>query len=151
MSRPVTSKRIRIAAALIEDGAGRLLLVRKAGTAAFMQAGGKIETGETALGALRRELAEELNWIPEPLLAAYLGRYVAAAAHEPGWLVEAELFHVRASHMPAPGSEIAEVVWVSLDQARGLSLAPLTENHVLPLFERLPRAGPIGTAVRGRG
>ncbi|WP_408734888.1 NUDIX domain-containing protein [Asaia platycodi] len=38
---------IHIAAALLHDGAGRLLLVRKHGTVAFMQPGGKIEPGET--------------------------------------------------------------------------------------------------------
>jgi 8-oxo-dGTP pyrophosphatase MutT (NUDIX family) len=38
---------IRIAAALIDDDSGRMLLVRKAGTPWFMQAGGKIEPGET--------------------------------------------------------------------------------------------------------
>jgi hypothetical protein len=37
---------IRIAAALIDDGAGRILLVRKFGTEWFMQAGGKIEKCE---------------------------------------------------------------------------------------------------------
>ena len=34
---------IRIAAGLIVDRAGRVLLVRKRGTKTFMQAGGKIE------------------------------------------------------------------------------------------------------------
>ena len=53
--------RIRIAAALIDDGAGNLLLVRKTGTQWFMQAGGKIEAGETALYALQRELDEEIG------------------------------------------------------------------------------------------
>ena len=47
---------IRISAALMDDDAGRLLLVRKAGTRWFMQPGGKVEPGETALSALEREL-----------------------------------------------------------------------------------------------
>lgn len=51
---------IQIAAALIDDDAGRLLLVRKAGTEWFMQAGGKIENGESPLSALRRELGRKL-------------------------------------------------------------------------------------------
>jgi len=51
-----TPRTIWIAAALIEDGEGRLLLIRKAGTEWFMQAGGKIEDGESPLAALRREL-----------------------------------------------------------------------------------------------
>ena len=37
---------IRIVAALIRDDAGRVLLVRKRGTDAFMQPGGKRDPGE---------------------------------------------------------------------------------------------------------
>ena len=59
------SKLVRIAADLIEDGTGRILLVRKAGTHAFMQAGGKIEPGETPVAALIRELDEEGEIVPE--------------------------------------------------------------------------------------
>jgi len=52
---------IHIAAALIDDDAGRLLLVRKTGTLWFMQASGNIEGGEGAFAALRRELSEEIG------------------------------------------------------------------------------------------
>ena len=38
---------IRIVAAVVADERGRLLLVRKRGTTAFMQPGGKPEAGET--------------------------------------------------------------------------------------------------------
>jgi 8-oxo-dGTP diphosphatase len=122
---------IRIAAALIEDDRGRLLLVRKAGTRAFMQAGGKIEPGETAIAALRRELAEELGLAIEPTAAIYLGRFTAAAANEPGHLVEAELFHLRSDNAGAMAAEIAETIWVDRTQAARLELAPLTRDHVL--------------------
>jgi 8-oxo-dGTP diphosphatase len=40
---------------LIDDGAGYMLLVRKAGTAWFMQAVGKIEHRESLVAALHRE------------------------------------------------------------------------------------------------
>src|SRR6478609_7813601 len=53
-------RRIHVSAAVILDGDGRLLLVRKAGTTAFMQPGGKPEPGESASETLSRELAEEL-------------------------------------------------------------------------------------------
>lgn len=46
---------IRIVAALVLDGAGRMLVVRKAGTDAFMQPGGKPDAGEDQLvGCLPR-------------------------------------------------------------------------------------------------
>jgi len=49
---------IVIVAAVIVDADGRLLLVRKRGTERFMQAGGKIDAGETPAVALMRELHE---------------------------------------------------------------------------------------------
>ncbi|KGE76866.1 NUDIX domain-containing protein, partial [Halomonas salina] len=58
---------LHIAAALIEDAEGRLLLVRKRGTEAFMQAGGKIEPDESPDEALARELEEELGQPPTRL------------------------------------------------------------------------------------
>lgn len=51
---------IRIAAAVLMDPKGRTLLVRKRGTQAFMQPGGKIEAHEQPINALVRELEEEL-------------------------------------------------------------------------------------------
>ena len=48
---------ISIVAALIRDEAGRVLLVRKRGTHAFMQPGGKRDPGEDDATALVRERA----------------------------------------------------------------------------------------------
>jgi 8-oxo-dGTP diphosphatase len=128
---------IRIAAALIEDELGRLLLVRKRGTAAFMQAGGKIERGETAFEALARELGEELLYTPEAAEAGYLGRFSAEAANEPGHVVEAELFRLRAPDCGFTlGAELEEALWVHPDAAPRLVLAPLTRDCVLPLAGR---------------
>ena len=47
--------------ARIRDDDGRLLLSRKRGTSAFMQAGGKIEPGEQPAAALVRELRDLLK------------------------------------------------------------------------------------------
>jgi 8-oxo-dGTP diphosphatase len=132
-----TNRTIRIAAALIDDGAGRLLLVRKAGTRWFMQAGGKIEDGEDALPALRRELTEEIGLSVRDEELRYLGRYSALAANEPDFMVEAEVYHVRVQHAPETQSEIEEAVWVSQAEATAMLLAPLTREHILPLSQAL--------------
>jgi 8-oxo-dGTP pyrophosphatase MutT (NUDIX family) len=60
-SQTSPSRSIAIAAAVITDEDGRVLLVRKPRTSFFMQAGGKLSAGETAIEALRRELKEELG------------------------------------------------------------------------------------------
>ena len=128
---------IRIAAALIDDGRGRLLLVRKAGTGWFMQAGGKIERDESPRATLCRELREEIGLDLHEGGLRYLGRFSAPAANEPHFVVEAELFHVRTSHAPAVCSEIEEAVWVGLAEAQLMPLAPLTRDHVVPLARTL--------------
>lgn len=127
---------IRIAAALITDRR-RTLLVRKRGTRAFMQAGGKIEGGESAFDALRRELQEELELRIAAGEARYLGRFRAPAAHEEARDIDAEIFHIEVSGPLVPAAEIAEIAWVESSAVPDLPLAPLTRDHVLPLAGRL--------------
>jgi 8-oxo-dGTP diphosphatase len=124
---------IHIAAALIEDGQGRMLLVRKSGTETSMQVGGKIEADENAQTALRRELLEEIGIEVKLTEGAYLGQFVEAAANEPEMLVRADLFRVISTENPVASGEIAEALWVTPSEAMALKLAPLTKNHVLPL------------------
>jgi 8-oxo-dGTP pyrophosphatase MutT (NUDIX family) len=131
---------ISIAAALIDDEVGRLLFVRKAGTRWFMQAGGKIEPGEDAVSALRRELTEEIGLSLGPENPDHLGRFSASAANEPDRIVEADLFHVGVQHRLEPLAEIEEAVWVSPADAVALPLAPLTRDVVLPLAKTLRTA-----------
>lgn len=128
---------IRIAAALLLDPQGRTLLVRKRGTEAFMQPGGKIDAGETALQALVRELHEELGLHIDPAQAVYLGQFTATAANEPGFEVQAELFRVDSAAAVVPVAEIEEVVWLAADQAPDQPLAPLTRDLILPLYRQL--------------
>ncbi len=129
--------RIRIAAALLTDAGQRLLLVRKRGTAWFMQPGGKIEPGEQPLDALARELREELGFAASPEAARYCGRFAAPAANEPGFIVEAELYALPLDGEPRPAAEIAEIAWLDPGTASTLPLAPLTRDHALPLWHSL--------------
>jgi 8-oxo-dGTP pyrophosphatase MutT (NUDIX family) len=127
---------IRIAAALLIDPQGRTLLVRKRGTQAFMQPGGKIDAGESPVQALVRELHEELGLQIDPERAVHLGQFSAPAANEPGFQVQAELFRVDSAEAVAPAAEIEEVRWLAADQAATLELAQLTRDLILPLYRQ---------------
>ncbi|HCN62637.1 MAG TPA: DNA mismatch repair protein MutT [Pseudomonas sp.] len=128
------SKTIRIAAALLIEPNGQTLLVRKRGTQAFMQPGGKIDAGEQPAEALARELHEELGLIIEPTDAVYLGNFSAPAVNEPGYTVEAELFQVTIDEPVSPAAEIEEVRWIDPATDGDLILAPLTRDLILPFY-----------------
>lgn len=130
-------KLIHIAAALLIGADGRTLLVRKRGTQAFMQPGGKIDAGESAAQALARELEEELGLRIDPASAGYLGSFAAPAANEPGFEVRCELFEVRTNAQLVPAAEIEEIVWVSADSHGQLNLAPLTRDTILPIYRNM--------------
>ena len=125
---------IRIAAALLIGSDGQTLLVRKRGTQAFMQPGGKIDAGEQPAEALARELYEELNLCIKPSDAVYLGQFSAPAANEPGFTVHAELFQVHIDVRVTPAAEIEEVRWIDPAGDGGLQLAPLTRDLILPFY-----------------
>ena len=130
-SRPV----IRVVAAVIVDPDGRVLLVRKRDTTAFMQPGGKVDTGETAVEALQREIAEELGLTVPVSAIRPLGRHIAEAANEPGHMVEAELFMVSAEGQPQAAAEIDEIAWIDPAAPVDIELAPLTRDVVFALLQ----------------
>jgi len=129
---PVTAPVIRIVAALIRDEAGRVLLVRKRGTVAFMQPGGKYEPGESAPVALARELHEELGLEVDPAAFRYIGYFEADAANEAGHTVEAEVFEVVIDGPVAPLAEIEELLWIDPAATGDTLVAPLTVDHIFP-------------------
>lgn len=125
---------IRIAAALLIGPDGRTLLVRKRGTEAFMQPGGKIEAHEQPVHALARELKEELGLTIDPAHARYLGPFSAPAANEPGFIVQAELFQLTIDADVSPAAEIEEVRWIDPATDGDVILAPLTRDLILPFY-----------------
>ena len=133
-SVPVPTNIIRIAAAVLIGPDGRTLLVRKRGTQAFMQPGGKIDAHEQPIEALARELEEELALKIDPVRATYLGHFCAPAVNEPGFEVQAELFLLHIDADVAPAAEIEEVQWIDSRGDGGLTLAPLTGEVILPFY-----------------
>lgn len=135
MTGPGASERVlRIAAAVVVDSGGRMLLVRKAGTDAFMQPGGKLEPGEDGAACLVRELAEELGLVIAAGELEPLGRFAAEAANEAGFTVDCDVFRVPAPARIAVQAELAEAGWFDAAALRGLAargrLAPLTRDHL---------------------
>jgi len=105
---------LHIVAAVIVRDDGRALLVRKRGTTAFMQVGGKIEPGEEPVAALVRECAEEIGLVVDPVAVRPLGRRTAVAANEPDHVVDAHVYEVAlpTGFAVETRAELEEHVWV---------------------------------------
>lgn len=134
---------IEIVAALIRDETGRVLLVRKRGTTAFMQPGGKRCSGEDDIAALAREIDEELGCHLVRDLIQPLGEFDAISANEPGWGVRASLYEVDVTGDIVPKAEIDAMVWFDPAAPADIPLAPLTRDYVLPLASRKRSAGNV--------
>jgi 8-oxo-dGTP diphosphatase len=124
---------ISVVAAVIRDDAGRVLLVRKRGTAAFMQPGGKRAAGESDTAALTREIIEELGCCVRQDSMRPLGVFDCTAANEPGFRVQAAVYAVDVEGAVKPSAEIEEAIWVDPAALPDLRFAPLTLDHVLPM------------------
>ncbi|ACG78094.1 MutT/nudix family protein [Phenylobacterium zucineum HLK1] len=120
---------VEVVGAVVRDGAGRLLVVRKRGTQRFMLPGGKPEPGEDDLAALARELAEELG--VSLLSARPLGVFEAPAANEPGRTVRSRPYAAEIEGEPACAAEIEDLRWID-PQAPDVLLAPVLEREILP-------------------
>ena len=137
---------IHVSAAVIHDESGRVLVVRKQGTTAFMRPGGKPEAGENPAQTLARELEEELGLSIDENAMRPLGRFISAAANEPGHRVIADAFALTIeADAVTVQAELAELRWITPDAIGTLELAPLSLEHLLPI------AWPdvLGSASRG--
>ncbi|OIV39115.1 hypothetical protein BIV57_02205 [Mangrovactinospora gilvigrisea] len=94
---------------------GRLLHVRTRGRDAFYLPGGKIDPGESAELAVRREIREELGLELDPGSLRRLLVLTAPAHGRPGTEVHMTLFAgepAAGSDEPRPQREIEELCWV---------------------------------------
>lgn len=122
-----------VAAVVMRDADGRILVVRKRGTSRFMLPGGKIESGESPDRCAIREAREELGVVLEADLLTGLGEWTAPAANEAGRTVHGHIYeHPWVAGVTAC-QEIDEVLWLSPDEADARTdLAPLFQACVLP-------------------
>ena len=124
------SRVLDIVTAVIRDERGRMLLVRKRGTSAFMKPGGKRDGGEDDLATLARELEEELGC--RLVTAELLGNYAAPAANEAGFTVQSATYLATVDGDIAALAEIEELAWIDPAAPGDLRLAPLLTEQVLP-------------------
>jgi len=129
----MSARVIEVVAAVVRDPVGRMLLVRKRGTAAFMQPGGKREPDEGDVAALMREIDEELGCRVVPESVRPMGQFEAPAANEPGYKVRAAVYAVEIDGAVVPAAEIDEIRWLDPREPTDLHLAPLTRDYVWPL------------------
>jgi 8-oxo-dGTP pyrophosphatase MutT (NUDIX family) len=133
--------RIVVSAVCVFDNTGRLLTVRKRGTAMFMHPGGKPEAGESAVQAAARELAEEVGIVLDPGELQLMGVWIADAANEAATDIEATVFMAPGTWEAHPSAEIAEIRWLDLAALGNgpdlpADLAPLLTDHILPELAR---------------
>lgn len=124
-----------VAAVVLHDEQGRVLVVRKRGTVRYMLPGGKIESGETPAEAAVRELREEVGAELDPSLLVLLGEWTAPAANESGHRVRGHVFEHPPVHGVCAQAEIEDVIWLHPDDMTGREdLAPLLVTCVLPVL-----------------
>jgi 8-oxo-dGTP pyrophosphatase MutT (NUDIX family) len=136
------------------DGEGRVFLVRHGYVPGWHLPGGGVETGETALEALRKEMMEEgrilVRGAPR-LHGVFFNRHVSRRDHVLVYVIED--FVVEGSR--APDKEIAETGWFRPDAlppgtSAGTRARIAEALHGAPIGEdwtpRLPRAAAHGIA-----
>ena len=131
---------LTLSAVLVRDTAGRILLVRKRGTAKFMQPGGKLEPGESFSAAAVREMREEIGQQVQESELEVLGDWYGPAANEENTFIDAGLFAYTLpepdkSGIPGPvaAAEIEELLWLGPAQALERDdISPLLRERILP-------------------
>jgi ADP-ribose pyrophosphatase YjhB (NUDIX family) len=134
----MTAERVPCAGAVVHDGAGRLLLVRRGrepGRGLWSLPGGRCEPGESAAAAAVREVREETGL--EVVAGAVVGRVERPAPGGRVYVIDDVACTVVGGELAA-GDDADDARWVD---AAELALLPLTEGllDALTGWRVLPR------------
>jgi ADP-ribose pyrophosphatase YjhB (NUDIX family) len=113
-----------------------ILLIRHTYVPGWQLPGGGVETGETAIAALHRELGEECNIVltaPPTLRSLYHNRHASRRDHVALYLIEA----FTQSAPKLPDREIAEARFFPLDRLPE-GTTPATLRRVAEIFHGAP-------------
>lgn len=121
----MTRRTIPCVGAIIRDGQGRLLLVRRANppeAGKWTLPGGRVEPGEDDTAALVREVSEETG------LAADIGQLVGTVEREAGggavYVINDYACTVAGGQPPTPGDDAADARWFTPAEVRALPTTP---------------------------
>lgn len=116
----------------------KLLLAFSNNKQAWYLPGGKISKDETALAALQREIAEELNLQLVPHQLEWYTHIIAPAFGETGLEMHQDCFRCLIPIQPVPSAEIGDLRYFSLAE---YALQPQQVPGVLLAFEQLEKDG----------
>jgi 8-oxo-dGTP diphosphatase len=112
------------------------LVTRSLGKDIFVAPGGKLEEGESAATALKRELKEELEIDVNTATLKQFGTFHAEAAGQAGVMLEMQVFLVSDyTGELLPSNEIEEMKWINT-QTTDVKIGSIFEHEVMPLLKR---------------
>lgn len=119
----------------------KLLVTRSKGKEFFIAPGGKVEEGEVAFDALKRELREELDIEIEEAHIQKFGTFYAPAAGNEQSILRMDVFIINEWYGdPKPSSEIEELAWIlsQKDQnTEGMKIGSIFEHQVIPKLKEM--------------
>lgn len=132
-------KHIYIASAVILNLRNELLLVRKKGSEFFQLTGGKIDSNESEIETVIREVKEEIGLNVSMDQLTFLGEHQTQAVNEINTIVHGSIFIIQLNEEFEPNiaNEIEEFAWLNRNNYTKYQWAHLAEEFVQPWWLKL--------------